>query len=402
MHKSIFLTLIASLTIAFEGTIHADTDATGSLPETETSETQAQAPKAPFVPFTGKITKNKVRMRLQPNLESNILRELNANDLLLILGEKEDFYATQAPEDMKAYIYRTFVLDGVVEGNHVNVRLEPDLTSPIIAQLNSGDPVNGTILQADKKWMEIAPPTSTRFYVAKEYVIRAGDANYLSALQKQKKAAEEQKAELAAKEAQKPEIESAPKADIAAEPVKEPVKEIATEPAKIQVETALALAPPPTPATPPQPSIDPSAKVTPWSGSPYGAPITIPPRSTGPTGGAPLTVNDKMSAWLDVEEQLFETWVAQNDNAATMQDFYDEQSQHSVTLQGLVEPYQRTVKNKPGDYVLLSPSSHLPIAYLYSTQVNLQEKAGQEAVIQALPRDNHHFAYPAYYVISAN
>src|SRR5262249_24708062 len=87
---------------------------------------------ADFKPFTEKIVRNKVRLRLQPNLESKILREFNKGDLLIVMADKGDFYAVKPPVDFKGFIFRTFVLDNVVEGNRVNVRLEPDLEAIVI------------------------------------------------------------------------------------------------------------------------------------------------------------------------------------------------------------------------------------------------------------------------------
>ncbi|MGK3946699.1 hypothetical protein ABK046_51100, partial [Streptomyces caeruleatus] len=80
------------------------------------------------------------------------LRELNKDDLLVIVSEKDDFYGIQVPQDIKAFVYRTFVLDNVVEGNHVNIRLEPTLEAPVIAQLNSGERVDGVISPLNSKW----------------------------------------------------------------------------------------------------------------------------------------------------------------------------------------------------------------------------------------------------------
>ncbi|MBA2727993.1 MAG: hypothetical protein H0U49_07460 [Parachlamydiaceae bacterium] len=57
------------------------------------------------------------------------------------------------------------------------------------------------------------------------------------------------------------------------------------------------------------------------------------------------------------------------------------------------------MKNKPGDFLLLSSISNLPIAYLYSTAVNLQDKLGRIATVQVVKRPNNNFAFPAYYVI---
>lgn len=130
-----------------------------------------------FNAFTGRTLKNKVRIRLQPNLDAPILREINKGDLFIVVGETDDFYAIEAPDDIKGYVFRTYVLDNVVEGNRVNVRLEPNLEAPVIAQLQAGEQVHGQISALNSKWLEIKPPESTRFFIAKEYVEKIGDSS---------------------------------------------------------------------------------------------------------------------------------------------------------------------------------------------------------------------------------
>ena len=71
-----------------------------------------------------------------------------------------------------------------------------------------------------------------------------------------------------------------------------------------------------------------------------------------------------------------------------------------MALKGILEPYHRNVKNRPGDYVLINPSTKLPIAYLYSTKVNLQRKVGQAITVQGLARPHNNFAFPAYFILS--
>ncbi len=153
------------------------------------SEAPKEAPKKssatplvkPFEPFTGKVVKSKVRLRLQPSYEGSVLCELNKSDFVLVRGETDDFYAIEPPSDMKAYVFRTFVLDQVIEGTRVNVRLKPDLDAPVVAQLNSGDPIEGgTIPPAHNKWLEIKVPDSVRFYIAKDYIEKVGDAGWLA------------------------------------------------------------------------------------------------------------------------------------------------------------------------------------------------------------------------------
>lgn len=134
--------------------------------------------------FTGKITRNKVRMRLQPSLDAPILSEFSRDDLLNVVGEAGEFYVILPPKETRAYIFRTFVLDGTVEGNRVNIRLEPALEAPVIAQLNSGDPIDGVVSPLSSKWLEISPPASTRFYVCKEYVEKIGTASMMQQMKK--------------------------------------------------------------------------------------------------------------------------------------------------------------------------------------------------------------------------
>ena len=144
-----------------------------------------QLPEKPFTAFTGKVVKNKVRLRLQPSLDSPIIKELPQGEMFIVVGESEDFFAIQPPSGTKAYIFRTYVLDNVVEVNKVNVRLEPNLDSPTIAQLNIGDKIEGTISTQNNKWLEIVPPTTARFFIAKDYVEKIGDASVLAKILKE-------------------------------------------------------------------------------------------------------------------------------------------------------------------------------------------------------------------------
>ena len=157
-----------------------------SLNASTNTENQQSATISPFSPFTGRITRNKVRMRLQPALDSTVLRELNKDDLFVIISENDDFYGIQAPMDIKAYVYRTFVLDNIVEGNHVNIRLEPSIDAPVIAQLSAYERVDGVISPINSKWLEINTPQSTQFYVSKDFVEKIGDPTLIETISKRR------------------------------------------------------------------------------------------------------------------------------------------------------------------------------------------------------------------------
>lgn len=422
-------------TSSFQGIIDTKVKPSQDTPQ----EASAAKSDQNFEPFTGKITRNKVRMRLQPSLEAPILCELTRDDLLNIVGESNEFYVILPPPDTRAYIFRTFVLDNSVEGNRVNVRLEPALEAPIIAQLNTGDRVDGVISPLSSKWLEINPPLSTRFYVCKEYVENIGSPSMMAQIEKRRtevtallnsaqvmsenelqknykdvnldtaiahlnnvikhyqdfpqcvERAKELLSNIQETHLQKKIYYLEARALNAESSHQQAVKTAASLQAEIartrKEEIALAS---------PSLAIEEKTLSTMSDAAPNESYLETP-NWNDPFNTKAMTT--KMAIWLPAERALYETWATGNSEAHP-QNFYENQFSETVTLHGVLEPYARTVKNKPGDYLLVSPSTALPIAYLYSTRVNLQENVGHEVTLHALKRPNNNFAFPAYFVIS--
>lgn len=105
---------------------------------------------------------------------------------------------------------------------------------------------------------------------------------------------------------------------------------------------------------------------------------------------------DKMLMWQPLEESIYHLWAVAN-SGKNMEEFYQEESETATVLTGIVEPYNRPVKNRPGDFLLRN--ERMPIAFLYSTRVNLEKLVGQKVTLMVAPRPNHNFAFPAYFVI---
>jgi hypothetical protein len=371
---------------------------------------------SPFTPFTGKITKNKVRLRLLPNLDSAIIKELAQNDMLIVVGETDDFYAVQAPAGLKSYVFRTYVLDNVIEANRVNVRLQPDTEAPIIVQLQSGDRIEGQVSPLNNKWLEITPPSITRFYVSKDYIEKLGDASMLATIEKKREEVNIllNSAYLASQaEMQKsfPEINM--------DTVYANLNKIVNEYKGFQEQTARAKEL----ISSIQDNylqkkisyLEAKTKIVQDDWQQKNQQLTDQMKSQQQkmscleqqlkktNGAAPFIaqnngISNKMAAWVPVEKSLYETW-AQNHDNRSQEEYYLEQSNSSVALRGIIEPYNRVIKNKPGDYILVNQSNHLPIAYLYSTQVNLQDRVGHTVTIYGSPRENNSFAFPAYFVL---
>ncbi len=351
-------------------------------------------PEVSVNPFTGKIKGRKVRMRLRPDLDSRIIKELTKNELITVVGEKGDFWAVQPPAGTKAYIFRSFVLDNVVEGNRVNIRLEPSLDAPIVAHMNAGEKLeNPSVSPINTKWFEITPPPQTRFYIAKEFVEYAGGPEVKAQMDRRIATAEQlldatsllSKAELR-KPFEEVDFDRIVKGyntvindfNEFTDLVEQAKESLATfQEAYLQKRISYLESQP----------------------AEHYADSRRSSKGTGKKEAFEhiTQITDKMKLWEPIEESLYLSWANINENKS-QRDYYEEQKLAAVELTGIVEPYNTPVKNKPGDYILRDKD--MPLAYVYSTQINLQNLVGKQVRLVAAPRPNNNFAFPAYYVLA--
>jgi hypothetical protein len=374
--------------------------------ETRVVPSAAQILEKPLEPFTGKIRGNRVRMRTKADLESPVVRELERGTLLVVVGEKGDFFAVEAPSG-SGYVFRTFVLDEKrVEGNHVNIRRTPDTEAEILGQLNSGDQIEGKICEKNPKWLEIALPTSVHFYVAKDFVEKIGGP-FEKVKIEQRKTSVTEKLETAIAltkvELRKPfrdmDVEKIQHlyteviSDFPDFPEKvAQAKEELASLQKVYVDKKIAFL---------------EAQLASTSSTPQFLREELLTHAFLPTiDEEPPTQN--MRLWEASEEAVYLKWAALQGNrnssphsTLTMQDFYEDQRISSLFLTGSVEPYSAPgVKNKPGSH-LLKDLDGRPLAYLYSTKVNLENySTNKVTTFRVVERPNNHFAFPAYFVLA--
>ncbi len=385
--------------------------------QSEPADSSTSHPET-FHSFTGKITNNRVRIRTQPNLSHGIIwKELNKGDLLIVTAETEDFYAILPPPGTKAYIFRTYVLDNHIEGDRVNVRLTPDVDAPIIAQLNHGDIVEGQVSRENSRWIEVIPPQSTRFFVAKDYVENIGEASLFAQLEEERQTLDQTMERL--KEHGKSELEK-------------PFREINIEPILINL-TQIVKSYPNYPEQLTQAEELKKEYQEQYNQKKLAYYEQLAKRSTKhwqsqnqelqneihtqknkikslqdqmQSNDSPLNtgahITPKMAAWHPTEKQLWRQWIKEENRGGknSMEEFYASEQENSTPLVGIIENYDKQIKNKPGDYRILDTKTGMAIAFLYSTKVDLQEYVGKEVRLIGSQRPNNHFAFPAYFVLS--
>lgn len=351
-----------------------------------------------FKTFTGKVTGNKVRMRTGPDLDSHIIKQLNKNELVLVMKNSGDFWAIKPSSKNKAYVFRSYIIDNTVEADRVNIRLQPNLDSPIIGQLKSKDTVDGIICPNNKKWLEISPPDDTYFYIAKEYITFAGNIDLYVKTQIRKTEVEKLLNSayfITQAECKKPFDEMYP--DEAIEKFDEIIKHYPDFATHVnQAKEGLALL---------QDNflqkkiayLEAKANISQIENDEiYRAMANINlPKSGKKYSNQQITAKAKF--WNSVENSLFSTWTTFHPEKR-IKDFYKEQEINSTTLIGVLESYTQSIKNKPGDFLV--KGDNISAAYLYSTKVNLDDYVGKKVRLKVSPRPNNNFAFPAYFVNS--
>lgn len=394
-----------------------------ALPVYLAADEEATSYTNKFEPFTGKVVGNKVRIRVQPTLEGHVVRETTLGEMVAVTGEESGFFHIAPPKGTKGYVFRTFILDGVVEGERVNIRLYPDIDAPIIGRLNIGDRVNTAVSDVNSKWLEIDLPQSSHFYIAREYIENKGPIELLAAFEKKYHQATHRLSSallFAQSEIQKPFVQmdqdgirsmfekliqdyaDLPDITSRANEAHSLIQDICVQKKIAFLEGGVE-------------SVQIARHLTPsqvgrlaefgidWQpqhhqAKEYGEVAKNVSDKIGlssPTTFAEIT--DKMLVWQPLEESFFHLWAASN-GESSIDDFYKTEESKAAVLTGIVEPYNRPVKNSPGDFILRSET--LPVAFLYSTQVNLQNLVGKKVTVVGAPRPNNHFAFPAYFVLS--
>ncbi|WP_348660426.1 SH3 domain-containing protein [Chlamydiifrater volucris] len=361
-----------------------------------------------FSPFTGEVKGSKVRLRQAPNTDSTVIKELSKGEKLLVIGTHSEYYVVKSPASVTGYVFKTFVLDGVVEGEQVNVRLEPSTSAPVVTRLSKGTEINTVANSSQGKWLEIALPEHCVFYVAKSYINNIGAPEVYETLEHNRKIAFdllESASSFAFRELEKPlkavdleaiyskvnlvqteEFSDVPELQKKIQEVLEKIQDRYLE--KTSSEESVVC------------SKTPSSK----------APLSYLPKPLENYMGKSLLsqhirkqttikCSPQTKGRVTMENSLFSVWANMQDSkTVTLEDFYKSELSKASTLRGTIEQYTHVVRNNPGDYLLKDQENTL--AFLYTTRFNMEAWVGKKVVVQVVSRPNNHFAFPAYFVMS--
>ncbi|MFH1063236.1 MAG: SH3 domain-containing protein [Candidatus Omnitrophota bacterium] len=134
--------------------------------------------------FTGIINDNSVNIRSGPGVNFEILRKMDKDELVLVLGNELDWYKLKLPRNSKAYIHNQFIKMGdtnygYINTDRVNVRAGKGTNFNVIGQLNANDLVE--VIDQDNEWAQIFTDINCFAWAHKDFVNNHGPASiYIS------------------------------------------------------------------------------------------------------------------------------------------------------------------------------------------------------------------------------
>lgn len=133
-----------------------------------------QQPDAPTIPFSGEIKEDRVNVRMDATVGSEVICTVFRREPVEVIGEVYDWYKIRLPQSAPSFVKKTLVAiidDKTIKvlKDSVNIRLKPSEDSPIIGKAEIDE-----LLQVRRhagEWFEIEPVANSFGWVHKRFVL---------------------------------------------------------------------------------------------------------------------------------------------------------------------------------------------------------------------------------------
>lgn len=113
------------------------------------------------------VTGDRVSLRVNPDLNAELLDRAMLDDELVFLGKTNGWVAVQAPDSLDFWVSGQYVQNGTVQPAKLNVRSGPSQNYSVVGVVNQGD----LLIQRGEfnEWLKIAPPPGSRVWISEDY-----------------------------------------------------------------------------------------------------------------------------------------------------------------------------------------------------------------------------------------
>jgi hypothetical protein len=114
-----------------------------------------------------KVLGDRVSLRVNPDLNSELLDRAMRGEELVFLGKTNGWVAVQAPASLDFWVAGQYVQNGTVQPDKLNVRSGPSQNYSVVCVVNKGDSL--ALRGEFNEWLKIAPPAGSRVWISEEY-----------------------------------------------------------------------------------------------------------------------------------------------------------------------------------------------------------------------------------------
>lgn len=119
-------------------------------------------------PVKIKVTGDRVSLRAQPDVQSELLDRAMLGDEFILLDKTNGWVAVEAPGSLDFWVSSQYIQNGVVQPPRLNVRSGPSQNYSVVSVVNKGDAL--ALRGEFNDWVKIAPPAGSRVWLSEQYV----------------------------------------------------------------------------------------------------------------------------------------------------------------------------------------------------------------------------------------
>ena len=123
------------------------------------------------------VTATKLNVRAKPKLNSEVVTQLELDEIVEVMEEGEGWTRIKAPIHTSCWVHTNYVEKGRITNDAVNLRSGPGEAFPSLCLLYKGTPVN--FIEVFGDWVHIKPPIEFGVWVSSDYLgpIKKGKTN---------------------------------------------------------------------------------------------------------------------------------------------------------------------------------------------------------------------------------
>jgi uncharacterized protein YgiM (DUF1202 family) len=123
-------------------------------------------------PFIGRLNTDRVNLRIGPDINTPVIRTLEQGTILFVTGKVTEWFSVRLPEDVPLYIYRRLVSiqNGIarVDRDNINIRTGPGTNFLIIGRAKKTDTFS--IIKIEDEWVRVKPSDELIGWIFGEFV----------------------------------------------------------------------------------------------------------------------------------------------------------------------------------------------------------------------------------------